>query len=177
MEPVSIEFDHLTHLTVGAIGEPGHRVFYLQAGDESRIMALKLEKDHVAALARSIDAMVEELEQEEVLRPVDDEVAEPATTLDEPDEWDFVVGQMGLAFDRETLRMVLMVQELPLSDDTPPTHVRFWSTVAQMVSLSREAKALVARGRPICSLCGRPIEPDGHFCPGGNGHSDKIQEN
>jgi predicted amidophosphoribosyltransferase len=28
----------------------------------------------------------------------------------------------------------------------------------------------VAAGRPICSMCGQPIDPEGHFCPRKNGH-------
>ena len=30
---------------------------------------------------------------------------------------------------------------------------------------------VIAGGRPICPLCGSPIEPEGHMCPKSNGHA------
>ena len=48
---------------------------------------------------------------------------------------------------------------------------RFYATRAQMRSLSEHALQVVAAGRPDCPLCGRVIEPDGHFCPRTNGHA------
>jgi uncharacterized repeat protein (TIGR03847 family) len=41
-----------------------------------------------------------------------------------------------------------------------------------MRALARHAAAIVAAGRPICVLCGRPIDPEGHFCPKRNGHGE-----
>jgi glutamate synthase domain-containing protein 1 len=32
------------------------------------------------------------------------------------------------------------------------------------------ALAVVAEGRPLCQLCGLPIDPSGHICPASNGH-------
>jgi hypothetical protein len=32
------------------------------------------------------------------------------------------------------------------------------------------AQAIVDEGRPLCQLCGLPIDPSGHACPASNGH-------
>jgi uncharacterized repeat protein (TIGR03847 family) len=32
----------------------------------------------------------------------------------------------------------------------------------------RHATRVVAAGRPICPVCGRPMDPSGHFCPRNN---------
>jgi len=43
------EFDGATAFTVGAIGEPGQRVFLIQVRADSRRVTLKCEKQQVAA--------------------------------------------------------------------------------------------------------------------------------
>ena len=39
---------------------------------------------------------------------------------------------------------------------------------AQVQAMVSQASRVVAAGRPICPVCGRPMEPDGHFCPRNN---------
>jgi hypothetical protein len=36
--------------------------------------------------------------------------------------------------------------------------------------LSAESAAVVAAGRPRCTMCGEPMDPEGHVCPQQNGH-------
>ena len=49
-------------------------------------------------------------------------------------------------------------------DDDSAT-ARFRLTRAQVAGFIARAASLVLSGRPICPLCGRPIDPDGHACP------------
>lgn len=171
------EFNPVLRITVGAIGQPGRRIFLLQASDENKTISLRLEKEQVYALARAIDELFKEMEQREV-RPVSskEEPPEEDLALQEPIEIAFIVGQMGLAFDQGTDRMVLVVQEALSSEEEgrEAALARFWATLGQMRALSRQAKEVVARGRPICPLCQQPIDPEGHFCPRGNGHGQKV---
>ena len=46
----SFEISEVDHLTTGAIGPPGQRVFYLQARQGAQVVTLRLEKAQVAAL-------------------------------------------------------------------------------------------------------------------------------
>jgi uncharacterized repeat protein (TIGR03847 family) len=169
------EFNPVLRITVGAIGRPGRRVFLLQASDETKTISLRLEKEQVYALARAIDELFREMEQREV-RPISskEEPPEEDMALQEPAEVAFVVGQMGLAFDQSSDRMVLVVQEALLEEGKEAALARFWATLGQMRALSRQAKEVVAKGRPICPLCQQPIDPEGHFCPRGNGHGQKA---
>lgn len=48
---------------------------------------------------------------------------------------------------------------------------RFYATRNQMRTLSEHALQVVQAGRPDCPLCGRPIDPHGHFCPRTDGHA------
>jgi uncharacterized repeat protein (TIGR03847 family) len=48
--------------------------------------------------------------------------------------------------------------------------VRLLVTRAQLRVLARHGAEVVARGRPLCPLCGNPLDPTGHICPALNGH-------
>ena len=76
--------------------------------------------------------------------------------------------------DAEEDLLVIFAQELMDEEEATvrePAVGRFWASREQMIALSRQAKKVAAAGRPICALCGNPIDPDGHFCPPSNGHA------
>ncbi|MCB1260917.1 MAG: DUF3090 family protein, partial [Acidimicrobiales bacterium] len=51
-------FDQPDRFTVGAVGEPGERVFYLQATQAADVLTLRLEKQQVAALATYLEGVL-----------------------------------------------------------------------------------------------------------------------
>ena len=59
---------------------------------------------------------------------------------------------------------------LPEEDDSTPSVARFWATSTQMRAFSIRGQEVVAAGRPKCTMCGEPMDPEGHFCPRKNGH-------
>jgi uncharacterized repeat protein (TIGR03847 family) len=162
---------HSTRITVEALGAPGQRVFLLQASQGDAIITLKLEKQQAAVLAVSIDRMLEDLAEQfprEITRS--EEPLPSDLMLREPIEVLFAVGQMGMGYDRSEDALVLVLQELTAEEDRDSARVaRIWATRGQMKALSRHIQEVVARGRPICALCGEPIDPQGHFCPKSNG--------
>ena len=171
------ELNPVTRITVGVVGRPGRRSFFLQASTSSRLVTLKLEKEQVFALAKAIDEILENLEQREIHHTSD--AKEPPISdlhLEEPVEPAFSVGQMGLGFDESAELIVLVIQGIPLEEGEEPQVARFWASPEQMSAVSRLAKDIVAQGRPICPLCQRPMDPEGHLCPRRNGHSTKIVE-
>ena len=54
----SFEVDSPDHFTAGAVGPPGQRVFYLQSRDGNRLITLKVEKEHVRALAEYVGGLL-----------------------------------------------------------------------------------------------------------------------
>jgi len=162
---------HSTRITVEAVGAPGQRVFLLQASEGDASITLKMEKQQAAVLAVSIDRMLEDLAEQfprEIARS--EEPLASDLMLREPIEVLFVVGQMGMGYDRSEDALVLVLQELTAEEDRDSARVaRIWATRGQMKALSRHIQEVVARGRPICALCGEPIDPEGHFCPKSNG--------
>ncbi len=160
-----------THVTVGAIGKPGKRTFYLQGRQGSTVVTLIAEKVQVAALARGTDDLLKRLGlgDQPLLVPEEEmELVEPIEPL-------FRIGQLGLGYDPERRLVVLVAYESPAEENPASVNVvRFWVTAEQMRALARHAAVIVAAGRPICVLCGQPIDPEGHFCPKRNGHGEKA---
>ena len=48
----SFEFDHLDALIPGTVGEPGARIFYLQARRGNEVVSFRLEKEQVGMLGQ-----------------------------------------------------------------------------------------------------------------------------
>ncbi len=165
------DLNPVSHITVGAIGEPGKRTFFIQGQQGSSIVTLVSEKEQIVALSRGIDEIVERLGvggQPVSMSEEEMELAEPVDPI-------FRIGQLGLGYDQASKLLVLVAYELP-EEENPATInvVRFWATTEQMRKLARHAAVIVAAGRPLCVLCGRPIDPEGHFCPKRNGHGEKA---
>ncbi len=170
MAPEFYDLNPVMHITADAIGPPGQRVFYLQAGQGDTLVTLVLEKEQVQALAISVEEMLEELEKRRPQSASEMElISRYDLVLREPIEPLFRVGQMGLGYDEDTDMLIVVAQEL--TDESDEMSVaRFWATRAQMKALSEHSLQVVEAGRPTCPLCGSPIDPDGHFCPRRNGH-------
>ena len=57
----SFEIDTPVVFTTGTVGEPGHRVFYVQAQGDGQVVTLKLEKQQVGALAEYLSGLLADL--------------------------------------------------------------------------------------------------------------------
>lgn len=165
-------FDAVDAFTAGAVGEPGARVFYLQVSRGSTQITVKCEKEQVAAVAQHLGRLLNDL-------PVPTGApADIAMQFAEPDEVAFVLGPVGLGYDRDNDRLVLRLEEVvavddngePLDDREDPLAedrgaLRVMITREQAHAFCRHAIAVVAAGRPPCRWCSRPAEPEGHVCP------------
>lgn len=165
--PDEIELDPTVHVAVGTVGEPGQRAFYIQARGANRSLTMLVEKVQVQALAERAIAILE-----------DEKVGAEETPEDlvEPVEPDWRAGQLGLGFDPERKLALLVAQEAPDPEDEevdPETlsTARLWLRPAQLAALGRRGLELVNAGRPLCALCGLPLDPAGHLCPRKNGKS------
>jgi uncharacterized repeat protein (TIGR03847 family) len=175
----SRELDPVTRLAADAVDEPGQRTFYLQAADaRGDQVTLLVEKEQVRRLAENLESWLPELAAGRPEDPVEAAAAEAAELdLAEPLEPDFRVGQLSLSYDAERDRVLVVATELQVEDedDDPldalePLEVRLTVTRAQLRVLARHGAQVVARGRPLCPLCGNPLDPTGHICPALNGH-------
>ncbi len=166
----SFDLPDLDHFITGTIGEPGSRVFYLQAVAAGQVFTLRLEKIQVATLAEVIASILTE-----VPVPAGEETS-PNIELIEPAIAEWVVGQIGVAHDETTNRIIVVAKEIadpgvadPNVADEGAT-ASFGLTPAQAAAFVRQAGRIVAAGRPACMLCGRPVDQEGHVCIKTNGH-------
>ena len=173
----SRELDPVTRLTADAVGEPGQRTFYLQAASGADQVTLLVEKEQVRRLAENLETWLPELAAGRPEDPAESAAAEAGElALAEPLEPDFRVGQLSLSYDAERDRVLVVATELQADEeedplDVPePLEVRLYVTRAQLRVLARHGAQVVARGRPLCPLCGNPLDPSGHICPAQNGH-------
>ncbi|HEX2851447.1 MAG TPA: DUF3090 family protein [Acidimicrobiales bacterium] len=150
-------------VTVGTVGEPGQRVFYLQVDADGRPVAFKLEKAQVRALAGALAEVLTDLPAPDGV-PTDLELREPVDP-------DFVVGSIAISpWDAEENRLFVVLEELVAEDAPEGSTARIGLALDQVAALAIRGVQLVEAGRPPCPLCGGPMDPSGHVCPKSNGH-------
>ncbi len=168
----SFEFREVTHFTAGAVGEPGRRVFYLQVGDESSMVTVRLEKQQVKALAEFLKGVLIDLPS----------ASEPAASIPlvSPTVPEWTVGQIAVGVHEADAEVVLVIGELVLEDedgdadleedilmidDDEGAKLKAHIDVNRAASFIVTSDELMDKGRPPCRLCGQPEDPAGHACP------------
>ncbi|CAB4860633.1 unannotated protein [freshwater metagenome] len=165
---VYFQFDEVDTFTTTALGRPGQRVFYLQIRQGDQRVTVKCEKQQAAAIA-------------EYLRKVMNDLPTPASKplpttfeLNEPVDVTFVLGPIGLGYDRENDRLLVQLEEALAFDENGEVdenaaedrgQVRLLLQRGQALAFCEHTEVVVAAGRPTCMFCGRPNDPDGHPCP------------
>ncbi len=167
------ELNPVSHITAGFVGQPGKRVFYLQATRGLQVVTLIVEKAQVQALADYIREFVKELQDKNPdLTPAAAHYKAERMTLKLPLDPAFRVGQLGLGYDEGRDLLVIVAQAI-VPEETAAEEAdiaRLFATRAQMLALGEHGLVIIKQGRPICGMCGQPIDPEGHFCPKSNGH-------
>lgn len=153
-------------VTAGYVGEPGSRTFYVQAEDEQQRVDILVEKAQVEGIGELLA---------QLLARIDDSPAtdwdRAAMDLRQPIEPRWRAGELSVGLDPDTGRFLIELAELIGEEAREPLEVRIWATQDQARRLAAHAAEVVAKGRPRCDLCGRPMRPDGaHVCPATNGH-------
>jgi uncharacterized repeat protein (TIGR03847 family) len=189
-----INFDPVERIAAGAVGEPGHRTFFIQAQRGGQVLSVLVEKEQVAILAERMGHLLDQVAEQ---FPIEDTPIDPTAGLIDGDPVPlFRAVAIGIGFDPARGMVVLELHERAVEDDdeddedegegaaapaeAPPVAAdveedtylaRLYITPGQArVMASRGIEAVVA-GRPPCPLCGGPLDPEGHVCPKLNGHA------
>lgn len=174
-----IELDPVDTLGAGAIGRPGERSFFIQAGKDGACLTVLVEKEQVALLATEAVAFLDRLADDfpdEGVQPASSEaeVHEPAIPL-------FRARMIGIGFepDRRLVLLELRENSDEAGDDEDDDAdvddnadvdddgfvARIFATRSQVRAMAARGAAAVAAGRPTCPLCEQPMDPSGHRCP------------
>ena len=162
MASASFDFEQVTRVTAGAIGDPGKRAFYLQLRAAGELVSLALEKDQLRALTERLQEVFSRVS----VVPGD---GLPNMAVEEPIDPIWRVGFMTLTYSQEEKRFEVSLVEL-VEEGAEPATGHFQASLAQMQALATHAASIISAGRPPCPMCGGPIDHDGGVCPRLNGH-------
>ena len=109
----SKDFPSVDHLALGAIGEPGKRIFLFQARYLGDLITLKIEKTQVAALAQHLANLIKEL-------PRPGHTDEPSEVI-VPYEISWPVGSIAISYSEETDQIHLQLESIAENDDDDNT--------------------------------------------------------
>jgi uncharacterized repeat protein (TIGR03847 family) len=163
---VFYEFDEVDAFTVGTVGRPGERTFYLQTRADGERVTVKCEKQQAAVIVQYLRRVLADLP------PPEDRPMPGALELREPHDAAFVLGPIGLGYDQSNDRVLIQFDELgevdeegePIPDESLG-HLRLYVSRGQALAFCNHADEVVEAGRPSCQWCGFPMNPDGHDCP------------
>lgn len=168
-----IDLQPVTHITTDAIGQPGKRIFYIQAWQNTRTITLIIEKIQIQSLAVGLEQFLADIQKRyPELADVEGSFDENRMHIQPPVDPLFRVGELGLGYDQDNDLIVLVAREIVEDDENAEEArtVRFWCTRDQIRAMCRWGLEVAGRGRPLCPQCGEPMDPEGHFCPKKNGH-------
>lgn len=181
MTPRILLFEEPERFTVGTVGVPGERTFFIQVRDQLRLISVSLEKAQVQALAERLLYMLKEIRQSNPTLIIE-KLQRDDFPLDSPIEEEFRVGIIGLAFDASRNLIQIDLQAVSESDSTNPEFIdvddlsvdqdilRVLITPSEAERFSKRSSSVVNAGRAPCPFCGGPIDPGGHLCPRANGY-------
>ena len=159
------EFTQVTKFIPEKFGEPGMRTFRINVDSASSTANIWLEKEQLAELSIAMLQLGKETPEakEDAIDPPTELEATSLTNLD------FKAGRLAFGHNPETNMFIIDAHD-PEDDSEEPT-VRIWLTRERLNSFAKNGLEIVASGRPICPLCEKPINPDGHYCVRRNGHA------
>lgn len=172
------EFAWPDRVVIGTIGVPGERTFYLQVRAGQQLVSVTLEKQQSAQLAEKIDEILDQLGALEG-NPFSVPTSTPVELVDndqlEPVEEQFRAGVMSLGWDPTTAQIVVEaypITEVDDEDDEPldiddaeeSEVLRVRMPVGTARAFTKRTHEVVGAGRPICVVCGYPMDADGHVC-------------
>lgn len=177
VSPVVHRFDWPDRFVVGTVGVPGSRTFYLQARAAEDLITVKVEKEQSEALALRIDEVLDELMETD-----GNPFSIPATSppelddldpLDDPVDEQFRAGVMSLGWDPTTAQIVIEAfpvievddpADIDLDDVDPEEVLLVRIPVGSARAFTKRTREVVSAGRPLCALCGAPMDGPDHVC-------------
>jgi uncharacterized repeat protein (TIGR03847 family) len=171
-------FENVSRFTVGTVGMPGERTFYLQFTSGNQVISSSLEKSQVAALSERLNYMLKEIRLVHPLAPRP-QLIRDSLPLETPVVEEFRIGSLAIFYD-ETQELIQIdlreinageeedEEDLPLVDSVEM--IRLFITATQAKTFHDRAELVIAAGRQPCPFCGFPIDPHSHLCARANGY-------
>jgi uncharacterized repeat protein (TIGR03847 family) len=177
-------YSHLSpeRVVSGTVGQPGERVFYIQAKSEKLLTSVVVEKSQVAILAEKIDTLLNQISSEngdlsKIPNKYDAKNLD-LNPLDSPVTDEFRVGVLSLGWSIKQKKLIIeahadttdQVPEIDGEDLEGPDVLRIHLTADQARSFAERGRRLVSAGRQPCPFCQEPLGQQGHICARANGY-------
>lgn len=181
------EFRDPSRFVVGTVGQPGERIFFVQASETGRTISVRCEKQQAMILAERMGDLLDEIDaKSDVPVPPVGGVVDDLDPLQMPVDAEFQVGTMGLGWDGERSQIVVELlaldpeatdESVVLTDsDDAPDALRVYLTPQRARQFVLRSEKVVSAGREPCPLCGEPIDTTGHLCVRLNGYLPRSGE-
>ena len=133
------EIRNPNNFTAGTIGEPGERIFFLQAAGEGSVLTFEVEKGQVQSLASHLLEIIEAEDRDVVPAQVADMVEPPNAV--------WTVGALAIGLSDEPREIVVVAQELPDQDQNDPSEAHIHISFEQAKAFVDHALFLIEYGR------------------------------
>ena len=163
------EFTSVSKLEAEAFGEPGKRTFRIHVDSASSSASLWIEKEQLFQLALAIQQMMAGILESRIGSP------DPPTDREAPGLTSLDFKVIKLVLGHVPGRGIFTIEAHDENDEEDAA-IRVWASRQQLEEFSERALRVCAAGRPLCPLCGRSINPDGHRCARVNGHVNMTPE-
>ena len=187
---MSLDLGSLDILGAATVGQPGQRRFCLYVQGRRGSAIIWMEKEQLNRLSLTLDQVLAQLTEGQVLRTEAQVGGRPAPTglpadfLSAP-EYDLRSSQLALTYDERDEMFTLIVTPveilLELGQEEPQALIReddavsFHFTQKQAQELASTITVLMTGGRPACPLCQAPLDGGPHACVKQNGHHEIVQ--
>jgi uncharacterized repeat protein (TIGR03847 family) len=173
-------YSDLARFTVGTVGVPGDRTFFLQFRAGNALISTSIEKSQVGAMSERLRYMLKEIRQVHPLAPRP-ALNRDSLPLENPVVDEFRVGSIAIFYDDTNSAIQIDLRELNLNSDEDEEDedlpllndveiIRLLITPSQALTFCDRAELVIAAGRQPCPFCGLPIDPQGHLCARANGY-------
>jgi uncharacterized repeat protein (TIGR03847 family) len=166
MPNAKLAFTNVTRLQPESLGEPGKRTFRILVDSGSSSASIWLEKEQLFELAIAVQRLIATLSEEaEIPEGAPSDAEAPGLT-----SLDFQVGRLVLGHDSSNGLFIIDAYDVEEDEGANRATIRVWANKQQISDFAEVALRVCASGRPLCPLCGRPINAEGHQCIRTNGH-------
>jgi uncharacterized repeat protein (TIGR03847 family) len=129
-----------------------------------RNAAIWMEKQQLQGIGEWFAEMLKKLDEESPGSEPDVEPVAFGAIFDV----ELQVLQVALGYNEDSHLFTIQAFDAESSAGDPAFQCQF--ARGQCRVLIRTIERVIAGGRPVCPLCGQPMEPEGHVCPRSNGH-------
>ncbi len=187
---MSMDLGSLEILGAATEGQPGQRRFCLYVQSRRGSAIIWMEKEQLNRLSLTLDQVLAQLTEGQVLRTEaqaggrPSPAGLPADFLSAP-EYDLRSSQMGLMYDERDENFTFTVTPVEISMELEQEEpqlliqedeaISFQFSQQQAQELAGSINVLMTGGRPVCPLCGTPLDGGPHACVKQNGYHEIVQ--